>query len=158
QRQLPTIRSRCQLVRFQGLSAAHVAQLLVEQQDVADQVEAEKLAAQAQGSLTRARELADTDLAEFCGRMLEELGRPGFQSVPLAKEINAFVEGVAKEAPPRRQRLRQLVSAACDFYRDKIFDRYGIAGNEETAPPSPPHHQGPKGVFRSDDWVAVQCL
>ncbi len=54
QRQLPTIRSRCQIVRFSPLSETDVAELLVERGICSDSVTARSAAANSQGSLERA--------------------------------------------------------------------------------------------------------
>ena len=77
-RQLPTIRSRCQLVRFRPLSTALVAELLVAQQAVETTEEARRLAEYSEGSLQRALELADPELWAFRDRLLEGLSEPQF--------------------------------------------------------------------------------
>jgi DNA polymerase-3 subunit delta' len=64
-KQLPTIRSRSQVVRFEPLGQEVVERLLLEKQLVADAAEAGRLAAQSEGSVTRAMELADPDLWRF---------------------------------------------------------------------------------------------
>jgi DNA polymerase-3 subunit delta' len=120
QKQLPTIRSRCQLVRFRPLSTEHVAQLLLSHGLVTDATEAERLAQRSNGSLERALELADPALDEFRKRLFSELSRGVFHSVPFAKEVSEFVDGAGKEAPPRRARLRQVIGYAADFYRNLI--------------------------------------
>ncbi len=67
-KQLPTIRSRCQLVRFQPLSAEVVAEVLLSKGLVADAAEARRLAQHAEGSVQRALELADPALWAFRAR------------------------------------------------------------------------------------------
>src|SRR5438552_1578148 len=54
QRQLPTIRSRCQIVRFQPLAESDVAELLVEKELCTDATAARAAAAHSGGSLERA--------------------------------------------------------------------------------------------------------
>src|SRR5256885_14018551 len=54
QRQLPTIRSRCQIVRFQSLAEQDVAELLVERGICDDPAIAKAAAAKSGGSLARA--------------------------------------------------------------------------------------------------------
>jgi DNA polymerase-3 subunit delta' len=57
---LPTIRSRCQLVRFRALRPETVAELLRERRDLSD-AQAAALAALAQGQMTRALDLVDSE-------------------------------------------------------------------------------------------------
>src|SRR4051812_3211000 len=69
-RQLPTIRSRAQIVRFQSLETATVANLLLSQKVVSDEKEAARLAAFSGGSLARAAELANPELWTFRSGLL----------------------------------------------------------------------------------------
>lgn len=132
QRQLPTIRSRCQTVRFSPLPEATIARLLVEQALVDDSFEAERLAALSGGGLRQAIALADPALMEFRRHLLGSLARPAWNSVALAKSINAFVEEAGKEAPPRRERLRRVISFCADFYRQLMVR---LSGGEPTGDP-----------------------
>ena len=72
-RQLPTIRSRCQLVRFRPLPEETVARLLVSKALVTDKAEAARLARFSEGSLQGAYELADADLWSCRRTLLEKL-------------------------------------------------------------------------------------
>ena len=74
-KQLPTIRSRCQLIRFRALPAEAVAELLVAQQVVDDPAEAGRLARHAEGSVQRAKELADPELWAFRSQLYAAVGR-----------------------------------------------------------------------------------
>jgi DNA polymerase III subunit delta' len=125
-KQLPTIRSRCQLIRFRPLETSVVAELLVSQGMVSDPVEARRLARYSEGSLQRATELADPDLWNFRRTLFERLSAPMLDSVPFAQAVSAFVEEAGKEAPPRRARLRQIVGFAADFYRHMIHATSGV--------------------------------
>jgi DNA polymerase III subunit delta' len=125
QKQLPTIRSRSQVVRFQPLPEATVAKLLLEQGVVEDQFEAERLASLSGGGLHQAITLADPELMEFRRHLVAHLAREGWNSVALAKSINAFVEEAGKEAPPRRERLRRVITFCSDFYRQLMIHLSG---------------------------------
>lgn len=116
-RQLPTIRSRAQIVRFQPLAASALADLLLAHGVVQEAALAARLAAHSEGSLARARELADPALWEFRRQLLQRLAQPRLESVRLAKTIGAFVDEAGKEAPPRRARARQVVGMTIEFYR-----------------------------------------
>ena len=72
-RQLPTIRSRAQIVRFKPLEPAIVARLLIEQGTVTDPEDARRLAAQSGGSVSRAAEMADPQLWQFRRELLNQL-------------------------------------------------------------------------------------
>ena len=108
-KQLPTIRSRSQIIRFRGLDPETIAELLLAQGVVENPAEAERLAALAEGSLSRAVELADEELWAFRDQFLAQLARVDQSSVALAREVNEFVDSAGKDAPSRRRRLRQII-------------------------------------------------
>lgn len=132
ERQLATIRSRCQIVRFRPLPTETVRRLVEsEARSAGGQVEAALLdacAAAAGGSLARARLLLDPDMAAFRGRLVDLLGRRPLQGVALARETTAVVDAAGKEAPPRRARLRLVLGAAVEFFRAAV--RRGTTGEQ----------------------------
>lgn len=132
QKQLPTIRSRCQIVRFSPLPPDLIVQLLAAQMPGIAPDEAQRLAVLSNGSLERAKELADQEQQEFHERLLSDLELASFDVVPLAKETNEYVEAAGKEAPPRRARARLLIGVALDFYRQLMRQLAGQvpAGDE----------------------------
>jgi len=130
-RQLPTIRSRCQLIRFRPLAADLVATILVAQGLVADAAEAQRLARHGGGSVRRALDLADPGLWEFRNVLYERLQEPLVQSVRLAAAVAGFVEAAGKEASARRRRLRQVVAFAADFYQHLVRRLAGVAPAED---------------------------
>ncbi len=125
-KQLPTIRSRAQTIRFQPLDHSMVAGLLESQGLVADRAQALRLSEFAEGSLQRALELADDDLWAFRRRLLEALGGAALDSVVLAQDAVAFVEAAGKEAGARRSRSRQVMAFAVDFYRQLLRATCGV--------------------------------
>jgi DNA polymerase-3 subunit delta' len=116
-RQLPTIRSRSQIIRFRPLAPDLLAELMLKEGLVGDQAEARRIAAFSEGSLARAGELVDPALWSFRGRLLERLAQPPLDSSQLAKLVSAFVEEAGKEAPLRRARARLVVGFVVEFYR-----------------------------------------
>lgn len=120
ERQLPTIRSRCQIVRFRPLPTDVVARILAaEIHAVGGQVDAARAqacAVAAAGSLHRGRMLLDPALGEFRQRLTAVLGERPLRGVELAKETIAVVEAAGKEAPPRRARLRVVLESAIEFF------------------------------------------
>jgi DNA polymerase-3 subunit delta' len=133
ERQLPTIRSRAQLVRFQPLDPAVVAEILIRNGMAAEPADAERLANISEGSIERALSLADEELWTFRSQLLESLAAPHFASMKLAASLVPFVEAAGKEAPPRRARARQLLGFAVEFYRQLLRVRSGVdaVGDDE---------------------------
>jgi DNA polymerase III subunit delta' len=126
-KQLPTIRSRCQLIRFRPLPVETVEELLISKGLVQEPAEARRLARHSEGSLQRALELADPELWTFRDALHKRLAEPTLDSVALAQSIAAFVDEAGKEASARRARLRQVVAFAADFYRQLLLAQCGAA-------------------------------
>lgn len=116
-KQLPTIRSRCQIVRFRPLPKDAIARLLVEQGLVSDAEEAGRLAAQSEGSLERAAELAEPGIQPFRENLLAGLAEPLPNGPRLSAAVLAFTEDAGREPALRRRRLAQAVRLAMEFYR-----------------------------------------
>jgi DNA polymerase-3 subunit delta' len=134
-RQLPTIRSRAQTIRFRPLAGATVADILLSRGLASDRSEAERLAAFSEGSVRRAVELADDELWAFRAEWLAGLAARPLDSVTLAAKLVPFVESAGKEASARRARARQVVGFAIDFYRQllRAFCGLEIEGDAELA-------------------------
>ena len=156
QKQLPTIRSRCQTVRFGALPEQTVAELLVAQGLVADPQRAAHLASLSGGSLHRALQLDDPAVSEFREMLLAELGRLSWGPVELSKTVGGFVDQAGKEAPPRRERMIQLLDFAADFYRQlmRIFSGLPIGGDHAMQQAVAGAYQ----VWPSDAEAAAACL
>jgi DNA polymerase III subunit delta' len=120
-KQLPTIRSRCQLIRFQPLAAEIVAQLLIEQGVVGSTEEAGRLASLGEGSIQQAKALTDPELGQFRLLLCDELEKRLFDPLRLAQNVAQFVDAAGKEASDRRLRLHMAVRFAADFYRQQLF-------------------------------------
>lgn len=119
-KQLPTIRSRCQIIRFAPLSPRVLASILVEREIVSTLEQGLALAKRAGGSLDQARELFDDTVDEMRGELGRFLAQRRIDAVSTASTLNEFVEKAGKEAYRRRQRLRLLLNLAVDFFRDRI--------------------------------------
>jgi len=117
QRQLPTIRSRCQVIRFRPLPAGDVQSILLSRGLVESQEIAAQAAARSEGSVERALEAVDPGLSEYRAELVDQLARREFDVPALAKATSAFVDTAGKESAAKRARLKQVVSAASDFYR-----------------------------------------
>ncbi len=127
QRQLPTIRSRCQVVRFQPLSETCLSTLIMRQGWVDAPEDAHRLANQAEGSISVARMLSDAELAEFRLNLLERLSTGKIDIVQLASGVSGIAEAAGKEAAARRDRLKLILSMAAEFFRALSFRLEGYA-------------------------------
>jgi DNA polymerase-3 subunit delta' len=117
QRQLPTIRSRAQVVRFQPLSSDLVARLLLEKAGIDDALKANQLAKLAAGSLATAMEMADSELFQSRRDLLETLSRPDWDRLGVVRKLSEQIDAAGKQAPVRRTRTRQLIDITAEFYR-----------------------------------------
>lgn len=138
---LPTIRSRCQVIRFFPLNDAEVEQILLHEQIVDSAEEARAIAQLAEGSMTIAVQLHNPEL-----RRLRDLVEQQFnlldQMKPLetAREIGDELEKISSGADELRRngqwllrfvaqaanrRMRRLVSG--DF-SDPLLQKTGIRG------------------------------
>lgn len=125
QSQLPTIRSRCQIVLFQPLTSQQLTELLVRQQvlQVApSKLEIAELARSSGGSLTIAKQLADEQLKEFRDGLYALLSLDRVPLLDLAKSFGAVVDAAGKEAKPKRDRMKQIFSMTAEFYRSVLLE------------------------------------
>jgi len=154
--QLPTIRSRSQIVRFRPLEKSTVADLLLREQSASDANVAAQAAALSGGSLERARDLADPELWTFRDTLLNQLAQPSIASVELGKRVNAFVDEAGKDASARRSRARQVIGFAVEFYRQLIR---ALAGLESSGDDSLGRKvQRTAAAWQGDEETAVGCL
>ncbi len=117
QRQLPTIRSRAQIVRFAPLPAELISRLLMEETDGLDASRAQELAALSGGSLAVAKELADPEIWDVRTELLGILSRPQWEPLEVTRRVGEIVDAVGKEAPLRRARMRLVIDIIGAFYR-----------------------------------------
>jgi DNA polymerase-3 subunit delta' len=133
ERQLPTVLSRCQVVRFAPLPDALVAELVREQ--VQDPALLPRLARLADGSPGQALAFADPALWEFRRGLLEGLAGQQADTVGLARRWMEFVEEAGKELAAQRRRaeliLRLLVAALHDALRLSLGGTPRLADPEE---------------------------
>jgi DNA polymerase-3 subunit delta' len=121
-RQLPTIRSRSQIVRFTPLTTDAVAEILLQRGALSDPTQASRAAELSGGSVERAVQMADPALVDFRQLLLRELSSPVVESVRLARSVQAFVDEAGKEASLRRDRLRIVIGFAIDDFRTQLRD------------------------------------
>ncbi len=117
QRQLPTIRSRCQAIIFRPLSRDHL-QTLIERHGLADNPQrAGEIAALSGGSLAEASLLADPEMAEFRGELLEMLSAERMMFGNLSKSCGGVIDAAGKDGRAKRERAKLLLRVCAGFYR-----------------------------------------
>lgn len=119
-RQLQTIISRSQVIRFQTLSTAQVLSILNEESLVESELPLEQIASAAGGSVQRAIKLSDPDFFEFRSQLLHQLatldpGQGGF-----TKSIIDFVDSTGKDASVRRATLSEIANMSIEFFSSCI--------------------------------------
>lgn len=129
---LPTIVSRCQVVRFSPLSVETLAELLFDQGLASSPEQARQVATMAEGSLSQAQLLVDPAVMQFHEEFLAALGHPKFSSVTWADRINKFVEEAGKESAPKRQRAALVIRLLMNVLRSALW-----ASTQEKPPASP---------------------
>lgn len=118
-RQLSTIVSRCQVVRFAPLPGPLVAELL-RTQSVADAALVDRLVRLGGGSPGQALALADPALWQFRRTLLHGVVQSRFDSVGLAKQWAQFVEEAGKESAAQRRRAALALRLLIDCLNDAL--------------------------------------
>lgn len=114
QRQLPTIRSRSQVIRFRPLSEHDLEQCLANLGFEPSQVPT--MTARGEGSVAQAIQRSEESDIEF-RRDLWQVLSEDIDRQRFAKVVNEYVEGGSKDTAEKRERLRRALQAAIDFYR-----------------------------------------
>lgn len=141
--QLQTVVSRCQVVRFEPLSAEDVAGLLLEQGVARGAADAARLAALGDGSLRRALGLADPGLERFRRALIDELtAGHGFDAPALAHRMLDHVKQAGKESVDQRRRASLLVGELSRFFRGVLWQTAGL----ETPCPDPDDRRAAESV------------
>lgn len=134
QRQLPTIRSRCQMSRFQALSPEELARLILRNGMVEDPEKAMAIANQADGSIANVANWLNEELSVFREELFQHLMQRPMDFTKLAKAVQSNMESVGADSQPRRERLKVLLDFALFFYRSAM--REGVeasTGNTDSA-------------------------
>jgi DNA polymerase-3 subunit delta' len=132
-RQLPTILSRTQIVRFEPLSTEAVARLLVEQGVVSEEREAHELAKQSEGSLQKAVDILAMNLNVYGPELLRQFSGKSIDTVRLVSVVNDFVADAGAEAEAKRQRLRATFELVTNHLRGVLR---GVQQSPNRAPES----------------------
>lgn len=118
---LPTIRSRCQLIRFSPLPASDVAALLLEQQLVETAEDANLVASLAEGSLAHAKRLVEPELRQLRTLLYDQLAHPHELGIASARRLQEGIDKASGEASEQRKLALCLVRFAAEFLRSALW-------------------------------------
>ncbi|MFK7765863.1 MAG: ATP-binding protein [Mariniblastus sp.] len=164
QRQLSTIVSRSQVVRFEPLTNSQVLSILQDNELIeTPEVPLENLASASAGSVALAVELSDPDTFDFRKLLFSQLasGDPGKSG--FASAVSGFVDAAGKDSAKKRVRLALVGDFSISFYRQWYMQLAGANVDPDRADPS---LAGPVGKAISS-WssdinsgadVAAQCI
>jgi DNA polymerase-3 subunit delta' len=131
--QLPTIRSRCQLVRFKPLAPEILAEWLRQEGTVKSQSEALRIARLAQGSLQRARLLAQPEVWSLRQKLFDLLATGRGDAVALIQGIQSFVEGAGQNSAAQRQRAHLATEFLVELLRGALASQLGMDIGQEVS-------------------------
>ena len=136
QRQLPTIRSRCQMARFQPLTVDNLAQLILRHSLADNHADALNLAAQAGGSMSTVANWTNEELRTFRTELFHQLVQRPLDFIKLAKAVQGNMESVGADSQPRRERLKVILDFALQFYRsgmESLLNAQSVDANDSEA-------------------------
>jgi DNA polymerase III subunit delta' len=117
---LPTIRSRCQTVRFMPLDASHVARLATELDWTEDPQEAQAVGALSGGSLTVAQQLLNPELRTLREALFAALHHPTIPSFTVAQSVVGALDGIGGDTQRQRVNAQTVVRFLVDFFQDAL--------------------------------------
>lgn len=126
QRQLSTILSRSQLIKFSPLSPDELTKLLERNTSLESPIAKADLAQAASGSIKVAYQLADPKVYEFRQTWLEQLSSLDPGQEDFAAAIIKFAETGAKEAAAKRENLYFVGDQGIAFYRQLLNRLTGL--------------------------------
>jgi len=130
QKQLSTIRSRSQIVRFDPLDQAQLETVIRQQQLLDPSQDIASIDKAVGGSIESAVQMVDSDALTFRQSWLEQLATLDPAQDGFSKTVGAFVDAAGKDAAVRRDRLRMVSEMAIHFYRALLIDLESHSGNE----------------------------
>lgn len=145
---LPTIRSRCQVIRFFPLVEADVAEILLAEGLVESKEEAVEVAALAEGSITLAQQLLNPDLRalrEMVSSRLEHL--ENMKPLELSKHVSDELERISTGTEEQRRNAKWLLRFIAGFlnsrlrrlasgdFSDPLLQRFGVRSGVDLLAP-----------------------
>jgi DNA polymerase III subunit delta' len=126
QRQLPTIRSRCQAIIFEPLTLEQLTILIERLGLAAPPQQASDIARLCGGSLAEARLLADAELADFRTTLFDLLTAEQLNFGELSKSCSGMIDAAGKDGRVKRERAKLLLRVCASFYRAIVLRASGI--------------------------------
>ena len=117
---LPTIRSRCQLIRFAELSAEDVSELLLEQDLAESSDQAEQIARLSGGSLAVASQLLDENLQELRNKITRQLIQHPFRPQLFSQAVIQAVDDIGGNTAAQRKTAQWILHFCADFYHQAL--------------------------------------
>jgi len=133
QKQLRTIRSRSQIVRFRPLSVEELSTLVLRQGMADNPTDANRIAWESHGSIEGAAQVIDEERNDFRTQLLQRLSAYPIDFPELAKSILKHLESAGADGQVRRDRLKWIMDAATDAYRSTMRRSLGVSGIQEDA-------------------------
>jgi len=133
QKQLRTIRSRSQIVRFRPLSVEELSTLVLRQGMADNPTDASRIAWESHGSIEGAAQVIDEERNDFRIQFLQRLSAYPIDFPELAKSILKHLESAGADGQVRRDRLKWIMDAATDAYRTTMRRSLGVSGIQEDA-------------------------
>ncbi|MGV3482978.1 MAG: ATP-binding protein [Planctomycetaceae bacterium] len=121
QRQLPTIRSRCRIVRFLPPTGDDARDLMLRHGVQCDVAAAENAIALCGGDCQAAAALLSGEAEAFRQELTRYLTARPMPVMDLVRTVSGYVDEAGKEAPQRRDRLRDVLSIAASTFRDELL-------------------------------------
>ena len=132
---LPTIRSRCQLVRFSALDTSDIEQLLLEQDLVQSEADAKFASALSEGSLSTAKQLLEPELRELRTLLYSQLSQPNFSGLGLSKSLLEGLGKISTETPVQRINGQWLIRFTVEFFRSALLTLSATSPDSEQMVP-----------------------
>ncbi len=156
QKQLPTIRSRCQWIPFAPLSGSEIERVLVSEGLADDATQARRMSQLSGGSVQQAMLMKDDELVKFRAAWLAQLASLDPGQEQFAKSITSIVDAAGSDAAVKRDRLRLVCDVAVDFYRNVLWFIAGLEGTTE--PDLQQAAQRAAAQLSGDNVVIIRCL
>ena len=118
---LSTIRSRCQIVSFQSLTAADLQTIVLKEGMTADPKEAAQIASLAEGSVVAARQLLDPKLRGIQSQLYNLLAAQPFRSNEAASQMIEHVESAGSEKSSQREAAGWIIRFCVEFFRGALL-------------------------------------
>jgi DNA polymerase-3 subunit delta' len=117
---LPTIRSRCQMIRFAPLQTADVEEMLIAQGLVQSEADARFASALSEGSLSTARQLLEPELRSLRTLLCSQLSQLSFSASAISKQLLEGLAAISTDTAEQRRNAKWLIRFTVEFFRESL--------------------------------------